>query len=289
MLTVAWFVVLSASTVWALHRARCATARDRLRALHPPRLPARLRPVEDRIRAAVAAAGYDIDAAGALTVWMAATATLVVLTLALVPPLWPFAIATGIASGPVALAAGRRRVARAIVAAAPGVLETAAHHLRSGGTVGGAIEEMARAGASALAPDCRRVVARVRVGVRLSDALAMWARDRPTVEVRSVAGALGIAAAMGGRSAVALDGLAAGLRDRAAVAAELRALSTQATLSATIVGAAPLGFLAFSTAIGGDELHVLTTRPIGRICLATGLALDALAVVWMRRIVAARR
>ncbi len=55
-----------------------------------------------------------------------------------------------------------------------------------------------------------------------------------------------MAVAAGGPAAPALDGLAAGLRDRHDAAAEVAALSAQARLSAIVVGAAPLVSLALS-------------------------------------------
>ena len=54
--------------------------------------------------------------------------------------------------------------------------------------------------------------------------------------VDASAGALALCASVGGRSADALDGLATSLRDRLAVGAEARALSSQARMSAMVVG-----------------------------------------------------
>jgi tight adherence protein B len=103
--------------------------------------------------------------------------------------------------------------------------------------------------------------------------------------VRAVAGALAVATTVGGRAADALDGLAASLRERLGAAAEARALSSQARLSAMVVGAAPMGYLAFSALVDPSSVSVLLTTATGRVCLAVGVVLDALAVLWMRRVV----
>ena len=91
---------------------------------------------------------------------------------------------------------------------------------------------------------------------------------------------------MGGRAADALDRLASSLRDRLDAVAEAHALSTQARLSAVVVGAAPLGYLAFAAMADARSVTALVSTSVGRGCLVVGITLEALAAVWMRRIVA---
>ena len=90
---------------------------------------------------------------------------------------------------------------------------------------------------------------------------------------------------MGGRAADALDRLASSLRDRLDAVAEAQALSTQARLSAIVVGAAPLGYLVFASLVDARSVTALVGTGVGRVCLVVGVALEALAAVWMRRIV----
>jgi tight adherence protein B len=126
---------------------------------------------------------------------------------------------------------------------------------------------------------------RTQLGLPLADALGAWPTDHDVPGVRASAGALAVAAAMGGRAAGAIDGLAASLRHRLDAAAEARALSSQARLSAVVVGAAPLGFLAFSSLVDPRAVTVLVATGVGRFCLLLGLSLEALATIWIRRIV----
>ncbi len=56
-------------------------------------------------------------------------------------------------------------------------------------------------------------------------------------------------------------------------------------MSALVVGVAPIAYLAFASAVDPGASAVLVTTPLGRICLVTGLGLDALGALWMRRIV----
>jgi tight adherence protein B len=285
MLSVARFVALGVATAFALRAARRTAAGDRVRSLRPaPRSRAAVL-LDAHIGPVLRSAGIDVDVRSAAILWLASSLALIAVTSAVAPAFVYGALVAAVASVPLAILLGRRRQKRAVLAAAPALLEVTAHHLRSGGTITGALDEIGETDRSPLAGDCRRVLARTRLGLRLPDALALWMVERPVPEVRAVAGALGIAAELGGRSAAALDGLARGLRDRTAVAAESAALATQATLSAVVIGVAPIGYLVLTTAIGGHELHVLTATAAGRVCLAIGIGLEGLAVIWMHRIV----
>ncbi|MGH9022068.1 MAG: type II secretion system F family protein, partial [Acidimicrobiia bacterium] len=74
------------------------------------------------------------------------------------------------------------------------------------------------------------------------------------------------------------------LRERGEVREEATALSTQARLSAMVMGIAPVGAATLSFADGGGSAAVLMATVPGRVCLAAGLLLEALSLAWMRRI-----
>ena len=179
----------------------------------------------------------------------------------------------------------RRRDAH-IVAALPDVLERVASGLRAGAAPLGALAEAA-AGADLpdpLAADLARVVE--RAGEEgLTAGLARWTSERPLPAVAAVAAALEVAHVAGGPAAPALDGLAAGLRDRHDAAAEVAALSAQARLSAVVVGAAPVVSLAFSLLVDPRVAPTLIGTGPGRACLLAGIGLEGLAGLWMHRIV----
>ena len=142
----------------------------------------------------------------------------------------------------------------------------------------------AASGAGAVATDLRRVRTRTQLGLPLAQALAGWPADHDAPGVRAAAGALAVASTMGGRAADAIDGLASSLRHRLDAVAEARSLSAQARLSAVVVGAAPLGYLAFSALVDPGAVTTLIDTGVGRVCLVVGLVLEALAALWIRRI-----
>jgi tight adherence protein B len=181
--------------------------------------------------------------------------------------------------------AGRRRDA-AVTAALPEVLDRVAGGLRAGAGAVPALSDAANAAdlPESLAADLARMIERAGEG-GLGLALEMWASECPLPAVAAAAGALEVAITAGGPAAPALEGLAAGLRDRQDAAGEVSALSAQARLSAIVVGAAPVVSLALSLLADRRVAPTLIGSATGRFCLLTGIALEALAAVWMHRIV----
>ncbi len=131
-----------------------------------------------------------------------------------------------------------------------------------------------------------RVDARARLGAGLSDALAAWPRERRAPGLAAAAGALALSSTVGGRAADALEELAASLRDRLAVAAEAARSRRRHGPRRWVVGAAPIGYLAYSALADPRALHALIGTTTGRVCAAIGLGLEALGALWMRRILA---
>jgi len=180
---------------------------------------------------------------------------------------------------------GRGRRVTEVEAALPDLLERVAGELRAGAGPPAALREAAGAAdlPVALRADLARVLRRVqRDG--LGPAVGAWARERPLPAVAAVAAALDVAVGAGGPAAPALEGLAAGLRDRHDVLAEVAALSAQARLSAVVVGAAPVVSLGLSLLCDRRVAATLVATGRGRACLLTGVALEALAAAWMGRI-----
>lgn len=265
--------------------ARRAQAAERARALGRSRrwrLPARLRP---RLEQALADADVALEPEAAVELWVGATAAAGVIAAALSPGLVLPGLVLVLLAGPACLWVLGTRARRRYAAALPLAVEQVAAHLRGGGTVAHGVRALAD-GDGPLASDLQRVRTRADLGVGLADALAAWPTERDLPDVCAVAGALAVAESLGGRSADALDGLAKSLRDRLGAAAEARSLSAQSRLSAVVVGASPLAYLVFSALVDPGSVGQLVGTGAGRVCLVAGLLLEAVAALWMRRILA---
>jgi tight adherence protein B len=99
--------------------------------------------------------------------------------------------------------------------------------------------------------------------------------------------AIGLGGRTGGEVARALDRVAATLRERRELRAEVRALATQARASAGVLIVAPPAFALLASTVEPGVAGFLLTSPAGLGCLGAGLALDGLGAHWMGRIVAA--
>jgi tight adherence protein B len=184
----------------------------------------------------------------------------------------------------LALRARRGRGELALEAALPAALEAVARALRSGASLRQAVAEAAEVTPGALGSELGAVAAHADHGVPLVEALEGFASRRPLAGVRLATAALCLGAETGGAEARAVDGVADTLRERLALAAEVRALSAQTRASMVVIGLAPLGFCAFASAADDRTSTFLFRTPLGLALLTAGLVLDGLGALWMRRL-----
>jgi tight adherence protein B len=139
-----------------------------------------------------------------------------------------------------------------------------------------------------LRDDLGRLVGRIEVGMPVADALFGWAEDLDSEDARLIAGVLDLHRQSGGDLPSVLDGLVATLRERRAAHREVRALTAQARLSGLILGMLPVGFFGFLLLTSRREMVDAIATPLGRTAVATGLVLEALAFLWIRRLLEVR-
>jgi len=163
------------------------------------------------------------------------------------------------------------------------LLESVARSMRSGCSLTQALEEACAAPQPReTATDLSGVLRSVRAGVPLAEALSAWAACDDAAR-RLAGAALTLGAELGGASARSLDAAACGLRDRAALAREVRALTSQARTSAVVMVAAPVAFVVLGAATDRRVAQGLLTTPTGLACILAGVALDLIGAAWMAR------
>jgi tight adherence protein B len=234
---------------------------------------------------ALVAGGVDLEPAVAWALWWIGGGLLALVVLVVGGPLPAALVLVAAALVPVqALRARRGHGPARVEAALPGALEAMARALRSGASMRQAVEEAAGATPGPLAAELRLVSAQAARGAPLVAALQALAERQPLPGVRLAVAALCLGVETGGAQARAVDGVASTLRDRLGVAAEVRALSAQARLSAVIIGLAPVGFGAFAAATDPRTATFVFHTVPGLLLLAVGVALDGLGWLWMRRL-----
>lgn len=178
----------------------------------------------------------------------------------------------------------RGRRDRQVEQTLPDALDAVARSLRSGGSLRQAVDEAASAVRGPLQNDLVTVTRDVRDGATVEDALERWCERRALPGVRLATAALALGAETGGASAQAIDGVAATLRTNLGIAGEVRALSSQARLSALVIVLAPIAFAFLAATSDGTTATFLLRTPFGWVCLAAGLGLDAVGWLWMRKL-----
>jgi Flp pilus assembly protein TadB len=160
--------------------------------------------------------------------------------------------------------------------------ELVARSLRSGSSLTAAVTAGAAADSSVAA-----IVEPVVRYVRRGEPLAL-AIDGAGVDPASPAGlaftVLRSCARFGGPAAIPLERAAATLRSRAAVAAEQRAQSAQAQLSARVLTLVPVALLGLLTLTDGKVRAAISTRA-GLAVIVLGGLLNVIGALWMRRII----
>lgn len=242
--------------------------------------------VERKLRAAA----VPIDPGRAWLLWLGALGVGIPAAVRSAGPGLGIAALLVMVGGPLlALWAFGDRADHRLEGALPGVLESVAAGLRSGASLRQAVEEAAGEARGELGADLTALRSALRRGESLVDALDAWAVRRPLPGVRLAVAALALGAETGGAHARAVDGVAVTIRSRSAVAAEVRALSSQARLSGLVITLAPVAFGALAAVTNGRTAEFLFRTPVGVGCLVAGLALDGVAAVWMHRVAAVER
>jgi tight adherence protein B len=183
----------------------------------------------------------------------------------------------------------RRRIATRsarVAAQLPEVLASLAAPIRAGASVPQAFVAAAEESDPPLRETLERATRDLDNGVRQDEAIARFATRCAVPEALLVARAMRVARQSGGELARVLDEVSETLRDRERLMRELRAATSQARASATVVAALPVVFLLLMSAGGGDQARLLFGEPIGWLLLGVGGSLEAAGIFWIRRLTA---
>ncbi len=231
----------------------------------------------------LATADLDLGVVSPTMVWAAFIGLAMLAGFSLVGPAAGVVGATvGLVAPPVVVRVRGDRHRARIERALPGLLDEVAMAIHGGDGLLGALTSVT--GTGPLERDLANVLARVERGQTLAHALRDWAASLGSPDVDLVVMALDVGLQTGGSHRSALQGVAQSLRDRAEVAAELRALVSQGRTSAVVVGVAPVGFAAVAAAVDPATMAFFTRTRVGPAVVAAGLALDAVGVWWMQRL-----
>jgi tight adherence protein B len=162
--------------------------------------------------------------------------------------------------------------------------ETTALAVRSGLSIAQALEFASEEIGSPMRGFVRRLMAERAVGAPLDAALGRFSEALDSDDARLFVLILSIHLKTGGNVAGALEEVAATIEHRVLVRRELRALTAQGRISGAILGALPIGFFLVLSTTSQRELAPVYRSPAGIFMLVTGLLLEGLAYLWIRRL-----
>jgi tight adherence protein B len=163
-------------------------------------------------------------------------------------------------------------------------VETSSLALRSGLALPQAVEFAANEADEPIGGLLRRLLDEQRVGTPFDAAVRHFADALGTEDAALFALVVGIHARSGGNLSGALDEVVATIRHRVSVRRELRALSAQGRVSGAVLGSLPILFFVVLAATSRRDLMPVYRSPAGIGMVSGGLLMEALAYVWIRRL-----
>jgi tight adherence protein B len=167
----------------------------------------------------------------------------------------------------------------------PDVLSILASSLRAGHSFLQALDQVAGEIKDPSAGEFNRVVAEIRLGRSIDDAMVEMAERVGSEDMRWAVMAVNIQRQVGGNLAEVLDIVANTVRERAYVQRQVRVLSAEGRLSIAILSVLPFGIFAYLAFMNPEYVSPLFTTMLGRVLLLVGGALMATGIFVMTRIV----
>ncbi|MBN8551380.1 MAG: type II secretion system F family protein [Caulobacterales bacterium] len=157
--------------------------------------------------------------------------------------------------------------------------------IKSGLPVHDCLKVIAKEMSAPIGPEFQRLVESVGMGMSLEQALDKMFTRIPTPELRFLAIVVSIQAKTGGNLAEALNNLSTVLRSRKLMAEKIKALSSEATASAAIIGCLPPGVMAMVTVTTPSYMMLMFTDIRGQLMLmGAGLWMGA-GIFMMRKMI----
>ena len=180
------------------------------------------------------------------------------------------------------MAAGRMKK---FTAEFPNAMDIIVRGIKSGLPVNDGLKIIAKESPAPLGPEFHRLVENVGVGMSLDGALERMSESMPSPELRFFAIVIAIQAKTGGNLAEALGNLSAVLRARKMMREKIKALSSEAIASASIIGSLPPGVGVMISVTRPQYLVPMFTDPRGQLMLLGGVVWMAMGIMAMRKMI----
>jgi len=164
-------------------------------------------------------------------------------------------------------------------------LSILASSLRAGYSFLQALDTVAKEIGEPSAHEFQRVVAEIRLGRPVDEALIAMAQRVGSDDLKWAVIAINVQRQVGGNLAEVLDIVANTVRERGYLRRLVRVLSAEGRLSIAILTALPFLLLLYEALVNPEYVKLLFTHPLGIVMLIAGAVAMSLGVFWMTRIV----
>ena len=179
---------------------------------------------------------------------------------------------------------GKRRMKKFSVEFAHAV-DIIVRGIKSGLPVHDTLKIIGRESPAPLGPEFQRLVENIGVGLTLEQALEKMYERMPTPELRFFTIVIAIQAKTGGNLAEALGNLSAVLRSRKLMSEKIKALSSEATASAGIIGSLPPAVMAMVMVTTPAYMMLMFTDMRGQIMLMGSALWMAAGIFTMKKMI----
>jgi len=168
----------------------------------------------------------------------------------------------------------------------PDAVDVIVRGIKSGLPVHDCFKIIARESPAPLGPEFQRLVDSLAVGQTLSQALDKMYERMPTPELKFFAIVMAIQQKTGGNLAEALSNLTTVLRARKMMGEKIKALSSEATASAGIIGSLPPAVMILVTLTTPAYMMLMFTDPRGQFMLLVAGFMMGFGVFVMKKMIA---
>ncbi|MBU1324715.1 MAG: type II secretion system F family protein [Alphaproteobacteria bacterium] len=168
----------------------------------------------------------------------------------------------------------------------PDAVDVIVRGIKSGLPVHDCFKIIARESPAPLGPEFQRLVDGLGVGLTLPQALEKMYERMPTPELKFFAIVMAIQQKTGGNLAEALSNLTTVLRARKMMGEKIKALSSEATASAGIIGSLPPAVMILVTLTTPAYMMLMFTDPRGQFMLLVAGSMMGFGIFVMKKMIA---
>jgi tight adherence protein B len=167
----------------------------------------------------------------------------------------------------------------------PDAIDLMARALRAGHALTTALQLVGDEVPAPVGTEFKLLFEQQNYGMSLGDALRGFADRVPVIDARFFVTAVLTQREMGGNLSEVLENLASVIRERFRVKRQVRVVSAHGRITGVVLGCLPPAVAMVLLVIAPDHIRILVDDPMGRTMLISGLVLQAIGVVFIRRIV----